>query len=643
VFWGTSFVLAAWCGLLTAVACVLRLRCRLGWRTSLLGSLVVLGTLVWMITESLSIPRLISWSMLSAAWGLVFCMAAVVLSWTLRAHRRDSRAWNLRQLGQVLKVMPVEQAVMLGFMALSALVLFAIATTAAPNTWDSLTYHLSRVMHWEQNRSLSFYATAIQRQLSFGPLAEMVLLNLRILAGSDGLANLVQLAAMMGCIIGGSLIAKRQGGGKTGQVFAAFAIITLPMGLLQATSTQTDYVAALWCICFVVFADRLLQDGGSSLAAVMAGAALGLSALTKVTALLFLLPFGLWLALGLASQLRWKVCRPLAIVLSAGVIVIAPHSLRNLGLYQNPWGLTTGPEQGSYTNQEMTASALASNVLRNLGSQLGSPLEGVNYLITAAIAAAHRTVGIDVNDPRTTWPGTQYAVFSYMHEDSEGNPLHVILTVAAIVALYRRATGKQMAYVSCLVAAVLLFSLILRWQPWNSRLLLPLFVLAMPFAAVALANRLPGPRILIPAVLLGAGAIPYLLANPSRPLLGKESVFLTDRLHQYFASVPDDFGAYQAVARAVNESGCADIGMVTRYDGREYLAWVMIRQYTPRARLEHIQVRNASRKFESSFSPCAIIVMNAIPPRRIVFRGHVFVKTVATEALDLFILAPSDH
>src|SRR5438067_198174 len=40
-----------------------------------------------------------------------------------------------------------------------------VAAVAPPNTWDSMTYHMSRVVHWQQQASLAPYATHIVRQL----------------------------------------------------------------------------------------------------------------------------------------------------------------------------------------------------------------------------------------------------------------------------------------------------------------------------------------------------------------------------------------------------------------------------------------------------------------------------------------------
>jgi 4-amino-4-deoxy-L-arabinose transferase-like glycosyltransferase len=46
-----------------------------------------------------------------------------------------------------------------------------------------------------------------------------------------------------------SRIAAQFGAGRFGQVGAAFVVVTAPMVVLQATSTQTDLTVAAWAGC----------------------------------------------------------------------------------------------------------------------------------------------------------------------------------------------------------------------------------------------------------------------------------------------------------------------------------------------------------------------------------------------------------
>src|SRR5207247_2483992 len=97
------------------------------------------------------------------------------------------------------------------------------------------------------------------RQLVLGPGAELIVLHLQILSGGDRLANLVQWLAYAGLVAGASLVARELGAGRRGEFFAASLAASIPMAILQASSTQTDAVAALWLVCLLVFLFRLRE------------------------------------------------------------------------------------------------------------------------------------------------------------------------------------------------------------------------------------------------------------------------------------------------------------------------------------------------------------------------------------------------
>src|SRR6185436_18718037 len=81
------------------------------------------------------------------------------------------------------------------------LVTLAVALVAAPNTWDSMTYHLPRVAHWAANGSVEHYPTSIDRQLWQPPFAEYLVLLSWVAIGGDRLANLPAWLAAAGAVL----------------------------------------------------------------------------------------------------------------------------------------------------------------------------------------------------------------------------------------------------------------------------------------------------------------------------------------------------------------------------------------------------------------------------------------------------------
>jgi 4-amino-4-deoxy-L-arabinose transferase-like glycosyltransferase len=492
-------------------------------------------------------------------------------------------------------------------------------------------------MHRQQDRSLFFYATAIQRQLSFGPQAEMSILHLSVLSGSDRLANFVQYFAMVGCVVGVSLLAEKLGGGIDAQSFAALATMTLPIGVLQATSTQNDYVVSFWCLCFTLFVLEQIKKTDTDTLAGFAGVALGLAMLTKATAILFLAPVGTWFMIHLIHRNRFGAVRLFSMVAVVSIVIVFPHFFRTYRLYGNPLGITSGLELGKLTNDVFSPAIAASNILRNVGLQLASPMEGLNQLMQSGIGWAHARLGIDISDPRSTWQDLQFRMEFSMYEDSAGNPLHFLVVLFAIPCLVRSGSRGKTTYLLCLVSGFILFCALLKWQPWNSRLILPLFILAMPVVAVLLSGCLRKGRVFLPGILLAVGAIPYIFTNPSRPLIGSNNIFTGDRFHEYFANVPDDPFIYDAAARMIGEARCDQIGLAGSPDGREYLVWVSNQIYNQNAHIEHILVRNISRKLQTDFTPCAIVVQYPIEEQVLGYENYNYQRMIGNERFSLYL------
>lgn len=118
--------------------------------------------------------------------------------------------------------------------------LFLLLIVSPPNNWDSMTYHMSRVAHWIQNHSVAHYPTYNLPQLFHPPFNSFTIMHLQILSGRDTFANLVQWWAMIGSIIGTSLIAKQLGAKERGQILAAVFCATLPLGILKEKKETID-------------------------------------------------------------------------------------------------------------------------------------------------------------------------------------------------------------------------------------------------------------------------------------------------------------------------------------------------------------------------------------------------------------------
>jgi hypothetical protein len=108
------------------------------------------------VTDLLGVLHALSGLQLLVSWTIgVVGIMCWLRYWTRFLQTSWSRLW-WRFWGNSR----LEQLMALGVLALG-LVTLVTALLAPPNNWDSMTYHMARVAHWKQNRSVDFYPTNI--------------------------------------------------------------------------------------------------------------------------------------------------------------------------------------------------------------------------------------------------------------------------------------------------------------------------------------------------------------------------------------------------------------------------------------------------------------------------------------------------
>ena len=611
------------------------------WRSSFLAASVVCGLLVVAGTELLSLSRWLTFDGVLAFW----CAAAAASGLFLRSRLRRGQSLGSFRLPKL----DWFSAAMVAVIVLIGAVTLMIVLVAPPNTWDSMTYHMSRVMHWEQNRSVAFYPTHIMRQLHLNPGAEYAILHLQLLWGGDRLANLVQWLCMAGSLVGVSLIAKKLGADLRGQVFAALVCATMPMGILQASSTQNDYVVTFWLVCFISCGVSLVREERPTWTMwAGAGVGLGLAILTKATACLIAFPFVIWIIFARLRQSRWRAVPKLLLMAALCIAVNLGFWARNYRMYGSPIGPTREGRLGEagYINEAFGVRALASNVLRNIALHLATPYRPLDPFTTRTIEKLHKAIGADINDPRTTWPGEEFHIPRLRnHETSAANPAHLVLIVAALVLIFAsprlRRTPGLVAYVCAVAATFLLFCLCLKWQLWHARLHLPLFVISTPFVAFGFLRGRGVKLGTAIALILAIAAFPPLFKNATRPILSRWTIFSATRMQLYFVNRPTLTAPYLEACRILRERHCAKVGLILDEDEWEYPLWVILKSANEEVHLEHVCVENASARLArfhppgpggrgqafDSGEPDAIVRIKAtVPeqPEKIVLKGAVY-------------------
>src|SRR5205823_5878777 len=153
--------------------------------------------------------------------------------------------------------------------------------------------------------SVEHYPTNIGRQIEIGPWSSFAVGNILLLYGSDQLLNLVQWTAMLSTILVLSLITiqlgrlcgfivedQRLSGTEQRRATALTCLlaVTLPIGLVESITTQTDYVTAFWLCSLVLFLLALIREPANSFYLIGAALSLSLGTLSKATTCIYAAP-----------------------------------------------------------------------------------------------------------------------------------------------------------------------------------------------------------------------------------------------------------------------------------------------------------------------------------------------------------------
>ena len=564
------------------------------------------------------------------AWVVFWGATATLAAAGFAAVRKAARARSVR--------MPWSAALAVPGAVLAAT--FVIALAAAPNNWDSMVYHNARVMQWWDHGSVVPWDTSNDRQQRMPPLASYYKLALLGLTGNDILFNLVQWAFFAFSILAAAALAARLVPSDRAGPWAALLVATIPMAVLQSTSTQNDVVVAGYVLAAAFFFLRAFAaDGAPFRDLALGGAAVGLGLATKGTAYLLAVPL---LGTAAGAVLGRLARRPgperrawvagLAAVATLVVLPSAGFWWRNARALGSPVGSAyevVRPSAFLALGARKAPALAVSQILRSAVLQLGQlRIVGIRgRALVGATARVHSGLGIGVDEPAisTPFPFSRAEWQLLNHEDTApSTATFLVLAGATGVALVKRSLRRRRAVLVLFAAGWtgwLLVALFVRWMPWNARLQLPTLVLLAVPAAAVVAECLGRVSRAALASLLVLQALPALLLNSSRPLLGvstspgdtvllrtfvphgSRSIFATSRWEDYFRNKPalqaDTEDVLRAVARRCGPGGIARLEL----DGNspEYVLWAGVPRFAPGVRLH----TGAPRPGEAE--PCAVI------------------------------------
>ena len=594
----------------------------------LLATVLIFCTLLVIITEGLSVFKCFNFLSLLIMWGIV--VAANLLYLYLNKEKLRLFTSNLRQnIYKAFAGISLFEKILLGSVSVILLLILAQSIIYPPNNWDSMTYHMARITSWVSHQSVAYYPTHNVRQLYEPPFAEYLIAHIGILNRGDYFSNAVQFCFLLLSVVGILLILDEFGLGRTYKIIAIVLTITIPEVVLEASSTQNDIAVSFFIIAAAYFSVQAVKKGNFS-NHLFLGLAVGLGILTKGTAYLYLAPVLLfWGIASLVCLFRTKKYNYLLLPLMVALLAISINAgqyYRNYNYSKNVLG--TDKEEGkSYSNQKMSAGIFISSMVKNAGMHLSFMFaKPVAAGSTKAIYKLHAIAGLDINDPAVNYRGSIYTIDPIVTDEDAGpNMIHFVLIVASFVILgWSIVKGKSGFIVNMLIAVIVLqlifFCAYLKWQPWASRLHVPMFLLSLPLVCYALSMSKGFKRlvyIITPVVLVYALLVVF--HNIRRPYSNN---MFNSRYQNYFTSNPLVYEEYNGVYATITTTKPKNIGLILGVDDWEYPLFkdCFTREINP----VYIGVDNVSKSLPQAIAPLDYIISTTVNHPYMDYNGRRF-------------------
>lgn len=507
-----------------------------------------------------------------------------------------------------------------------ALVSLFFAIKISPCNWDSMTYHLSRVAHWAENKSVGHYATNIDRQISCPVLTEFVVAQTYILCKkNDIFVNIIQNAsfitnALIIYGISGKLKCKSQY-----SFLASFLYMTMPIAFAESMTTQVDNFATLWLLIFAYFIidfvdlSKKIQFTKESVnRVIILGSCVSFGYLCKPSASISMLVFAIWLLI-ICIIRKDKIINLFKLAVIALSVMLPTMGIeigRNIYTFGKFVASTVGEDVliSTYKPSYVFVN-LIKNIVRNLSNIAIS--EGT---ITNFVYKLSEKLNVEINDISISHYGIEFNVppaRSYSM-DSAVNPIIVILTLLCIIWIIWSIITKKQKLSECStgfsifsILAYIIFCMIFKWQPWGVRIMIPYLAPLCITVCVQLQNiegkcKRQDLIYMIIGVIYFCSFVEFgLMLHFHKNVY--DNLNSVDKIAGYFFYRFGDYNDYVFAADYISEHGYKNIGFLCGEDNYEYPLIKMLEDDIER--FEHVVISGELLKYEDpSYVPDCIFV-----------------------------------
>jgi len=351
---------------------------------------------IWITTELLSICEIWTRTTVIITWGLLLMFLMLKVT-----RRKVADGFTFDKYGNIAMYNKIKKnrGWLLLFTIYFAFV-FITAVLSAPNNFDVLKYHLPRIEHWIQNKSVWYYATGVDRQIRYPSLAEYMVSQILILTGYDRLTNLIQSVSFFTSAVMIFGIARRIGTSVRFSFFSAMIYCMMPMAVAQTYNAQTDNIAGMFLLVYIyllldfIEAEKLPEGRKGIETAVRLAAGVMFGYLCKPTICFVMVVFFCWmLVVRLRKKDSFKILAQYAVVGGVTAILLcAPLLAKNYFTY-----FRHDASVGNVAEIQIHSPVVAT--LPGIIVKTEVLAEEMKVRAEGALAPDHHSVGIALRDP----------------------------------------------------------------------------------------------------------------------------------------------------------------------------------------------------------------------------------------------------
>jgi len=544
-------------------------------KENLIITVLLFGCLLVAITELLSALQQLNFKGLFISWGLITLINCRYL-YPKRTVIVNRISLLKVEYSKIWLTLSLYEKTLVAFVALLLAMIGIQGIVYPPNNWDSMSYHLARIASWVSHETVYHYPTHVLRQIYQPPFAEYVIMHFNLLSKSDYFANSVQLIFLFLTIISVLLITESLGINRKTRLLAAVLVVTIPMVILQASSTQNDIVIAFFVLTSYYFGLKAIKAPVLK-NYFLAGLTLGLGLLTKGTGYLYFAPIMLFWGFAALKRLfitkNYRYISYFIVTLLVFLVINSGFYYRNYQLNHSILGIGK-KESVQYANQKITPALLLSSIVKNSGLHMGlKHVHGLAHVANDAIYKLHAVTGISINNPDVNFANSKFTTNDLpSDEDYAPNFLHFLLITTSFIIAFkqiRRHKNRQLlALWGIVILQMVLFCGYLKWQPYATRLHTPIFLLAVPLLCYAIDTSNMLRKICSVYVpLLMVYSLMIVTSNRQRPF---DKHLFNSRYTKIFTARDDVKDDYTIVKGILSTSKYKNVGLVTNSDAWTY-------------------------------------------------------------------------